>query len=163
MKKLLYIILPLIALAFCSCEEEESELIFSTENITNPENVKIEYFSPDPSCQPKEYVITTNNCESEITLKCKNANQIYLGIKSSSTDENDAETSSSNEYNSLSEKWQVRIIDSNTLIFTFDKINLEDTEDFIYSGVQILAKDKKGQISSFIKILRLVKSSGPVN
>ena len=33
-----------------SCEEAESPILFDTESNSNPENVRCEYYSPDPSC-----------------------------------------------------------------------------------------------------------------
>ncbi len=40
-----------------ACSEEDSPLMFSVESISNPENVRMEYYSPDPCCISKMYWI----------------------------------------------------------------------------------------------------------
>ena len=47
------------------------------ENIEDSENVKLDYYV-DPHCIPKAYYITSNSCASEITIRCTNANSLFI-------------------------------------------------------------------------------------
>ena len=49
MKKLLIIFSFITCIIMTACSEEESPLLFSVESVSNPENVIMEYYSPDPS------------------------------------------------------------------------------------------------------------------
>lgn len=155
MKTFLYILLiPILAVALSSCEEEESPILFSTESISNPENVKIEYFSPDPSCQPKSYRVWTNSQESELKIKCTNFLTIFLDDIGTSKD----------EYISTSGDWSAKLIDGNIIVFSFKKID-SDNVDESYStddGIYIYANNKKGQVSTHITVTRFTKMTEPL-
>lgn len=154
MKKVFYILLPIIAIIFSSCEEEESPILFSTESISNSENVKIEYFSPDPSCQPKSYRVWTNSQESELKIKCTNFPTISLDNIGTSKD----------EYFSTSGNWSAKLIDGNTIVFSFKEID-SDNVDESYStddGIYIYANSKKGQVSTHIMVTRFTKITEPL-
>ena len=146
MKKLLCrIILPLFLFIFNSCEIEESPILFSVENISNPENVKVDYFSPDPSCVEKSYTIWADEKESVVTLKCTNADPIFFN-KYGSTNM---------EYNSVYGHWSAKLVDSTTIIFSFEAVeNFNSDEAFIGDGLKIFAQDKKGIISTYISVIR---------
>ena len=78
MKILALIFMIIGGLIMTACSEKESPLLFSVENISNYGNVKMEYYSPDPSCVSKMYWIYANSCASEITIKCTNSNSIFI-------------------------------------------------------------------------------------
>ena len=44
-----------------ACSEEDSPLLFSVESVSNPENVIMEYYSPEPSYVSKRYWIFPSN------------------------------------------------------------------------------------------------------
>lgn len=79
MKKYFVLILSiLLVTTLCGCEEEDSPLLFTTIENTSPQNVKIDYYSPDPCCVPRSYTITTNRFAGELTIKCSNSPSIYF-------------------------------------------------------------------------------------
>lgn len=148
MKKILYILLPIIAIIFTGCNEDDSSILFSTENISNPDNVTIEYYSPDPSCLPYRYEITANSNQSEISLKCTNFSQIAL-------DKCDSEEGAD---------WTARLIDSNTIVISFDEIETDnDQETSVKIGyIEVSAIGKKGKVTTDIHIVRVVQYNDPL-
>lgn len=158
MKKLSILFLSIFSLIMVACGEDEAELMFSVETISDRNNVKIEYYSPDPCCISKMYHILTNRLSSELTLKCTNADNITISSIP------DTDNNSDITYTSTTGHWTATIISSNTIRFTFDEIN-DYSVDEIYSFHDILAisaKTKKGMLSTSIQIARLPHSSNPL-
>ena len=124
MKKFLFIIMVIGCIMMTACSEKESPLLFSVESISNHDNVKMEYYSPDPSCVSKMYYIDANSCASEITIKCTNANSIFI---------EDHEGKILEEYLCSNGFWKAEIVNSNTIIFTLDEID-KDLVDESYIG-----------------------------
>ena len=148
MKKFLNILLPIIAILFTGCEEDDSPILFSTENISNPDNVKIEYFSPDPSCLPRMYRITANSNESEISIRCTNFSQIAL-------EKCDCEEGAD---------WTAKLIDSNTIVVSFNEIETDnDQETSTKSGyIEVSAIGKNNKVTTSINIIRIVQYNAPL-
>ncbi|MDE7413906.1 MAG: hypothetical protein K2N05_09005 [Muribaculaceae bacterium] len=140
--------MTIIANLFTGCEEDDSPILFSTENISNPLNVKIEYYSPDPSCVPRMYYITANSNQSEISIKCCNFNQIAI-------DKCDCEEGSD---------WTAKLIDSNTIVVSFNEIEKDnDQETSILSGyIEVSAVGKKNKVTTGINIIRLANYNNPL-
>ncbi|MDE6287913.1 MAG: hypothetical protein K2M00_03905 [Muribaculaceae bacterium] len=154
----LILALSVIAFAFSGCNGGNDEpdvprgdefelLTFSVENIINSENVKIEYYSPDPGCGIRKiYWITANNKAGEITLKCTNAEKLYI-VRGYSYSEN---------FTAEKEYWSVKVVDSNTVTFSFDEIGDNKIEPS-YPGVgdiTILSKSNDGEKKEFFYVRR---------
>ena len=139
------IILSLIACnIMTACGEEDSPLLFSVESISNPENVIMEYYSPDPSCVSKMYWIDANSCASAISIKCTNANLIFI---------EDHEGMMSEEYFCSEAFWKAEIVNSNTITFTFAEIDSDSYLD--QAGFNVVSQTKKGLIRTGIYVKRL--------
>ena len=118
-KKYLSIFLSIFFVStFIACEEDEAALLFSVENITDNNNVKLEYYSPDPCCVPKMYYIVANRLSSEMTLKCTNADNITLTALSAISDDNTTTNTS------IAGRWTATIIDTNTIKLTIDGFSI---------------------------------------
>lgn len=146
MKKLL-IIFSFIACIITSCSEEDSKLMFSVENISNPENIKLEYYSPDPSCVSKMYWIYTNSCASQINIRCTNANSILI---------ENHEGKISEQYLCSDGFWKAEIVNSNTIAFTLEEINCDLYLDQVGFNV---SQTKKGIVRTGIYVKRLPTTS----
>ncbi len=148
MKKLLYILLPVIAILFTGCEEDDSPILFSTENISNPDNVRIEYYSPDPACVPRMYQITANSDQGEISIKCTNFSRISI-------DKYERETGAD---------WTAKLIDSNTIVVSFNEIETDNNQEIsIKSGyIKVSAIGKKDKVTSLINIIRVAQYNAPL-
>lgn len=147
-KSVLYLLL--FAYALTSCEEKDAPLRFSTESISNSDNVSIEYYSPDPLHCDKSYHITADYEANELTLQCKNANNIYIANK-------DAESPSF--YYSTEGQWSAEMIKPNTVKITFEKIDYEpDPDNISYAGkfdyLSLAADTKKSRLQTAIDIKR---------
>ncbi|MDE6301916.1 MAG: hypothetical protein K2M19_09400 [Muribaculaceae bacterium] len=146
MKKILPFLLPLLALFIYGCEEDESPLLFDSEQNTAPQNIKIEYYSVDPSCLPKEYHIVTNRHAGELTLHCTNAPEIFLARF----------TRSGDTFVSEEGHWSVSVMDRNKLKFVFQEVEKNSELDFVYENnfVTVCAEHKKGTVTTSIQIWR---------
>lgn len=151
MKKLLSLVSLIACIIMTACSEEESPLLFSVESNSNPKNVVMEYYSPDPSCVPKMYWIDANGCASELTIKCTNANSIFI---------EDHEGKMSEEYLCPDGFWKAEIVNSNTITFTLTEIDSDQYLDM--SGFNVVSQTKKGLIRTGIYVRRLPTTS-PVN
>ena len=150
MKKLTLFLLPLLVFAFCSCEEEEAELRFSTVSNSNPNTVRVRYESPDPMHCPKMYTIETNREASELILKCKDANNIYIA---------NTEAESPSFYHCDGGHWSAEIISSNKVKITLEKYELDPEtsgtpEYFKRNYLVIAAKPNHEELSTVIDINR---------
>ncbi len=150
MKKLL-ILFSFIAYIITACSEEDSQLMFSVENISNPENIKLEYYSPDPTCVSKMYWIYANRNASEINIKCTNANSIFI---------EDHEGKRLEQYLCSDGFWKAEIINSNTITFTCEEIDSDLYSDQV--GFNVVSQTKKGMVRTGIYVKRLPIST-PLN
>ena len=148
MKNLLFILLPIIAILFTGCEEDDSPILFSTENISNPDNVKIEYYSPDPSCVPRMYTITANSNQSEISIKCTNFSNIDL-------EKCDCEEGA---------EMTAKLVDSNTVVVSFNEIEADNEQEIStksgYIGVSAIGK--KDKVTTYINVCRIAQYYAPL-
>ncbi|MDE5568397.1 MAG: hypothetical protein K2J12_08125 [Muribaculaceae bacterium] len=168
-KSLSLILTAIFALALVACEEDDAELMFSAETISDNNNVKVEYYSPDPCCVPKTYHIVTNRLSSELTIKCTNADNITIGSIPDSnnnflTDPVEGNEDADKTYTSITKTWTATLIDSNTIRFSFDEIDDSTIDDtyFIVEFLPVSAKTKKGNVSTSIHVTRITESSNPV-
>lgn len=161
MKKFALFLLPLLAFAFTACEEEESELRFSTESISNPDNIQIEYYSPDPMHCPKTYSVTANSEAGELTLKCIDADAIYIANELYYYDPDSYPPSS---FTCTEGRWTAELVSPNTVTITLDKIEYDpDASPTVSSyALALAANTKKGKLSTGIYITRLLNSSQPL-
>ncbi|MBD5246573.1 MAG: hypothetical protein HDS54_00190 [Barnesiella sp.] len=148
MKKLLTILLPIIAILFTGCEEDDSPILFATENISNPDNVKIEYYSPDPCCVPRGYTITANSNQSEISIRCTNFSRINL-------EKCDCEDGA---------ELTAKLIDSNTVVVSFNEIapNNEQQISTKSGYIEVSAIGKKDKVTTCINVLRRAQYYDPL-
>ena len=156
MKKLILLFASLIPLlAFTACEEKDSPLRFSQEDISDSENVKLEYYSPDPTCVAKMYYITANSCASRISIKCTNANSISI---------ENHEGKILEEYTSAQGQWKAELVNSNTITFTFNEIDPNSIDESYYAseGFNVISQTKKGVVRTNISVMRLTKSTDPI-
>lgn len=148
MKKSFILLICLLSLlSFTSCKEEESPLLFSEVSVSNPEDIKMEYYSPDPCCVAKSYWITANTNASKITIKCTNANfLLFQNHKGETMD----------EYSSTKAKWTAKVENSNYITLTLYKITDYSAEEaYLFSeGFNVVAKTKDGLVSTGITLFR---------
>lgn len=173
MKQIIYSFLMFCACAsWVSCEEDDAELMFTTKLCAPHNNVKIEYYSPDPLHVSRSYWITANKYASELVIKCRNASNIYIaGLSDELPDDYDPDVEvngivDGDTYISPNGYWSVTLVDANTLKFVFDEVkepNPHYTLGMIGSAVMVTAPSSKGQLQTGIKILRYLDYSGPIN
>lgn len=170
MKKLLFRLFPFLFVAvLCGCEEDDSPLLFDTVENTNPQNVKIEYYSPDPSCVPRSYTITTNGLAGELTLRCSNAQIIYFGeIGSNSRAWYGVTDSGEVDMNTLvfdDGNWYVTLVDNNSLRFVFRESAVNPDLDFVLENdyVKVRADSKGKVLETTINVWRNLNLEAPLN
>ena len=146
MKKLIALFSILFSLmSLVSCEEKDSPLLFAEEYVSNPANVKLEYYSPDPCCVSKMYWIKTNNRASKITIKCTNANSIFI---------ENHEGNHSEEYISNEGQWKAEVVNSNTITITFDEFVYSPEDPIYIGGLNVASQTKKGLVGTSISVTR---------
>ncbi len=170
MKKYFVLILSIILVtALCGCEEEDSPLLFTTIENTSPQNVKIDYYSPDPACVPRSYTITTNRFAGELTIKCSNSPNIYFAeIGDNSRAKYGVTSSGEVDINTLvfdDGKWYVSLIDDNHLKFVFLETPVNPDLDFVMENdyVKICAKSKNKVLETNISVWRQLNLDEPIN
>lgn len=131
-----------------SCEEEESPILFDTESNSNPENIKFEYYSPDPSCMGKMYWITAYNEAGEITLKCTNQSNITLA-------HNQHDITEDGCYHSQLGAWSASVSNGNILKIQFEPVEPNKTDPNKYDYVTVISNTKKGTVSTSVQINRV--------
>ena len=173
MKQLLFPFLMLLAcVSVVSCEEDDAELMFTTETCAPRSNVKIDYYSPDPVHVDRTYWITANCKASELVIKCSNASNLSIaGLSDAKPDDYDPDVVlegivDGGKFISPNGYWSVTVVDDDTLKFVFDEVK-EPNPHYIYGGVQsgltIVAPGPKGKLQTWISILRLLEYSTPIN
>lgn len=132
-------------LSLASCEEEDSPLLFEVVSVSNPQDVQMEYYSPDPSCVEKMYWITANATECELTIKCTNAGSVSVINKYGRFVK---------EYKNNDSEWTAKVVDPITIRITFHK--LEDLEEMesIRSYLSVGTTTKTGEIKTQLSIDR---------
>lgn len=143
-------------LSTTSCEEEESQLRFVTESVSDSDNVKIEYYSPDPCCVPKMYYITANNCASNLTIRCSNASSILFENRGGELSE---------EYACPEGRWKATLHDSNVITVSFDEVGSEASEEFgpmVIVGFNVVSTGQNGSDRAQMSVMRLLSESGPI-
>lgn len=170
MKKYFVLILSIILVTtLCGCEEEDSPLLFTTIENTSPKNVKIDYYSPDPSCVPRSYTITTNRFAGELTIKCSNSPSIYFAeIGDNSRAKYGVTSSGEVDINTLvfeDGNWYVSLIDNNHLKFVFRETTVNPDLDFVLENdfVKICAKSKNKILETNISVWRELNRDEPIN
>lgn len=137
----------ILSFALISCEEEDSPLLFSTVENTFPENVKLEYYSPDPSCIARSYHISTNRMSGVLILKCTNSNKLFF-TKSAENSRGQFGVTDTGEtdYNTLvfeKGNWTVTIMDDNHLKFVFKETPVTPDMDFVFENDYVNIKGYK--------------------
>ncbi|MDE6303629.1 MAG: hypothetical protein K2M01_02280 [Paramuribaculum sp.] len=126
MKKFLLPFMFMACLLMVSCSNEdtpENKVLFETVECSSPANILLDYYSPDPHCVPPMYWISVNNQESELIIKCTTASDIVVDLLKDFNEEN---------VNNLpvpvaEGEWSLEKIDSNTLKFKFNKVNVTES------------------------------------
>lgn len=148
MKKSTFLLLTLLSLTLTSCWEKDADLLF-TSTVSNPQNAKVIYeaFIPAMCGGYKEYAIRANYEPCEITLKCKNAKNLYIN--------NDP--TSPNAYHDPRLNWTAVVINSTTIkIFLYEFTPDPEKTDFWYyqSYLAIYSNTKKDPLYDYISIER---------
>lgn len=156
MKKLLWFVAGILVMLACnSCDkDEELQLRFSVENNSSPENLRVEYSSPDPSCVPMSYQIIANSCESEVTLRCTNATSISIKGYGFSGD----------DFTCTAGGWNARVVDGNAVTISLDEIAIKENEEIgvDFSELQLVGQTKKGPVKARVTVFRYINSCHPV-
>ena len=143
--------------------------LFTTIENTSPKNVKIDYYSPDPSCVPRSYTITTNRFAGELTIKCSNSPSIYFAeIGDNSRAKYGVTSSGEVDINTLvfeDGNWYVSLIDNNHLKFVFRETTVNPDLDFVLENdfVKICAKSKNKILETNISVWRELNRDEPIN
>lgn len=140
--------LLIIAFICVACEEEESPILFDTESNSNPENIKCEYYSPDPSCVEKMYWITAHDEAGEITLKCTNQSNITIAHSQPDISEDGC-------YHSSIGAWSASVSDGNLLKIQFEPVEPDANNPYKGDYVTVISKTKKGTISTSVQVHRI--------
>lgn len=154
-KYLSFLLMSFIAVAFTGCKDEDSSLIFSVENISDPKNITVEYYSPDPGSVSKRYWITANSNAGTLTLKCTNHNSIYIDDLYKEVD----------PHIQVSEegRWTAKIVTPNSITFTFDKVTGNPEKATASQWVILSANTETGKDSTFVTVRRLLLSDEPLD
>lgn len=137
MYKIFAFIIPFLLCAILpSCDDDKTpELKFSEVSNTAPEHIQFSVTSPDPACVPYRATIYADRFGGELTIKCTNAAKFYLGYMSDpdnyfTTDPMEGVESDPDYYYSEQGRWSARLVNNNTLVFNFEAMDADATEDW---------------------------------
>lgn len=161
MKKYIFILLLAFAVSCSDDINVEADLQFATESISNPDNVKIDYYSPDPSCMQKMYWVYANAAQSELTVKCTNFSPIIMGGYAPNYEfGSDLGHYEGDTFISSKGNWSATLIDSETLKFSFKEITEVSSEaDTADETMWITAKDKKKSLKTSFYVVRFLNTT----
>ncbi len=154
------LLIPLLLTALNSCEEDEAPIrfSFSNESITNADNVRIDYYSPDPSCLAKMYHINTNRFDGEITIKCTNASAVYFN--NTKDYPQDLAQIDATHWVCERAKWSATFIDATTIKFVFDELptdaRFENGYEVYFGYFPLKATINGKEVTDAIQITRYV-------
>lgn len=121
------LMLALMAVSIGSCKDsgedvaEKTPLLFIEKTNTASENIRMTYFTPDPSCLPKQYYIYADLKGGELTIESANSPTLSFGVIPRIGDKNGVRVDDS-EWVSKSGKWHATLTDGKTLKFVFDPV-----------------------------------------
>ncbi len=139
-----------------ACDESDDELIFLLNEMSNSENVQFDYYFTDASEKSKVYWIGANSKESSLVISCADAESVMF---------EDFEGETFTEYVSAKGHWSAKIINSNTVVFTFEKIapGSESSAVTIVDIFDFVVKSKKHTEKAKVQVTRLINSSAPLS
>lgn len=122
-KYLSVLMLTLLAVTIAGCKdsEEKTPLLLLEKANTSPEDLRLEYYTPDPSCIPKSYYIYANLKGGELTLEPVNSSTLSFGVIPRIGDSNGVRVDDT-KWVSRNGKWTATLTDGKTLKFVFDPV-----------------------------------------
>lgn len=122
-KYLSVLMLTLLAVTITGCKdsEEKTPLLLLEKANTSPEDLRLEYYTPDPSCIPKSYYIYANLKGGELTLEPVNSSTLSFGVIPRIGDSNGVRVDDT-KWVSRNGKWTATLTDGKTLKFVFDPV-----------------------------------------
>lgn len=152
--------LSVILFSAAGCNNTKDAAIqFATESISDTNNIKVEYYSPDPGNAEKRYYIKANSKAGELTLKCTSHNSIYFDTFEPSITVDPAVSTSEPG------KWTAKVVSPNTIKFTFKPIDIKQSTEKTASKMLVISantNDDDGKESTIIMVSRLLKSNDPL-
>lgn len=117
-KYLSVLMLTLLAVTIAGCKdsEEKTPLLLLEKANTSPEDLRLEYYTPDPSCIPKSYYIYANLKGGELTLEPVNSSTLSFGVIPRIGDSNGVRVDDT-KWVSRNGKWTATLTDGKTLKF----------------------------------------------
>lgn len=126
-KYLSVLMLTLLAVTIGSCKDSEEENVEKTPLLllekanTSPEDIRMVYYTPDPSCLPKTYCIYANLKGGELSIEPVNSATLSFGVISRIGDSNGVRVDDT-KWVSRNGKWTATLTDGKTLKFAFDPV-----------------------------------------
>lgn len=148
----------LCAFVLTSCEEEESPIRFDT----TQKGVKVEYYSPDPSCFEKVYFITADVNKGDVVMRCNTHSEISILGREGDAFELDGDlecVKRGEKYISKAGYWSVELVEKNALEFVFEEVpdDADQTELRSFNSVVVTAVNKNGKkVSTVIAVDRIL-------
>lgn len=154
---------------FSACSEDgpkknNDEILFNVEENTAPENLKLDYYSPDPHCVPPTYWITANKHASELTIKITNGTDISI-TKLFDTEGQPLSLTVGQTVRNPRGFWSVTIVDATTVKFIFEEVSEPVSTNNQYSADNIIfsAKREKAELKTDIFVQRALEYGQPIN
>ena len=110
-----------VTIGSCKDSEEKTPLLLLEKANTSPEDLRLEYYTPDPSCIPKSYYIYANLKGGELTLEPVNSLTLSFGVIPRIGDSNGVRVDDT-KWVSRNGKWTATLTDGKTLKFVFDPV-----------------------------------------
>lgn len=117
----LMLMLLAVTIAGCKDSEEKTPLLLLEKANTSPEDLRLEYYTPDPSCIPKSYYIYANLKGGELTIEPVNSSTLSFGVIPRIGDSNGVRVDDT-KWVSRNGKWTATLTDGKTLKFVFDPV-----------------------------------------
>lgn len=150
-------VIALISLfLFCGCDENDDDMLFLLDEISDTHNVQFDYYYTDESETSKMYWIGANSKEGSLVISCADVSSVHI---------ENSKGESFTEYISAKGHWSARIVNSNTVVFTFDRIqpDNDDSSSTVVERFNFVGKTKKGNVRADVQVTRFTKSDSPVN
>ncbi|MDE5745620.1 MAG: hypothetical protein K2H84_08220 [Paramuribaculum sp.] len=152
-----FALLSLVSLfALTACDEDDYELLFFLDKMSISENVQFDHYYTDFSETSTMYWIAANSKESSLVISCAGAASVHI---------ENFEGEVLTEYVSAKGHWSAKVISSNTVVFTFERISpgSDASSITIVDTFEFVAKNKKRTATEIVQVTRLINSDAPLN
>ena len=152
-----FALLSLVSLVvITACDEDDYELYFMLDKMSSSENVQFDHYYTDYSETSTMYWIAANSKESSLVISCADAGSVHI---------ENLEGEVLTEYVSAKGHWSAKVINTTTVVFTFERISpgSDPSSITIIDTFELVAKNKKRTEKEIVQVTRFINSDAPLN